>query len=191
MLRSQQRKGAPFPPLFRLTARSKILTYSTVFHTYSSELSIGDVLHLLIGISKGLLHLHSHNVVHRDIAARNILLGESGTPLVADFGLSVSLHAKQAVAAESATAAAAVSPASSSAASTPSAPPNTPATQAGASSSQSSKSTEIGGALMYRVTASSELLPLRWLSPESLNGVFTTRSDVWSFGGELRSPFRS
>jgi serine/threonine protein kinase len=41
----------------------------------------------LIGISKGLTHLHANNIVHRDVAARNVLLHQNDTKLT-DFGMS-------------------------------------------------------------------------------------------------------
>lgn len=35
----------------------------------------------------------------------------------------------------------------------------------------------------YYIIHGSDLLPLRWLAPESAeNGVFTSKSDVWAFG---------
>eukprot|EP01117_Protostelium_nocturnum_P016664 TRINITY_DN6655_c0_g1_i2.p1 TRINITY_DN6655_c0_g1~~TRINITY_DN6655_c0_g1_i2.p1 ORF type:complete len:357 (-),score=104.85 TRINITY_DN6655_c0_g1_i2:119-1060(-) len=40
------------------------------------------------GIALGILHLHSENVIHRDLAVRNILLNKHLEPKVADFGLS-------------------------------------------------------------------------------------------------------
>ena len=36
----------------------------------------------------GLAHLHHSNVVHRDIAARNVLLTSSGVAKLTDFGMS-------------------------------------------------------------------------------------------------------
>lgn len=39
----------------------------------------------------GLAHLHAHNVIHRDIASRNILISYSGSAVVCDFGLSRSI----------------------------------------------------------------------------------------------------
>ncbi len=35
-----------------------------------------------------MLHLHNNNIVHRDMAARNILLSEIGEPKISDFGMS-------------------------------------------------------------------------------------------------------
>ena len=43
---------------------------------------------IAIDISIGLHHLHLENVVHRDIACRNILLEEDWTAVVSDFGYS-------------------------------------------------------------------------------------------------------
>ncbi|PRP86567.1 hypothetical protein PROFUN_05205 [Planoprotostelium fungivorum] len=45
-------------------------------------------LDFVIGIARGMLHLHKENIIHRDLAVRNILLTESLVPKVSDFGLS-------------------------------------------------------------------------------------------------------
>jgi hypothetical protein len=41
----------------------------------------------LVGISKGLGHLHANNIVHRDVAARNVLLHQNEAKIT-DFGMS-------------------------------------------------------------------------------------------------------
>jgi len=53
-----------------------------------ASLQIDFVFNLVIGIARGLRQLHKQDVIHRDIAARNILLKEDLTPMVSDFGLS-------------------------------------------------------------------------------------------------------
>mmetsp|Transcript_20241 Transcript_20241/g.32516 ORF Transcript_20241/g.32516 Transcript_20241/m.32516 type:complete len:624 (+) Transcript_20241:139-2010(+) len=55
----------------------------------SLELSHGQgFLQVTKDIAKGLQHLHSLQLVHRDIACRNILLTKDGTAKIADFGLT-------------------------------------------------------------------------------------------------------
>lgn len=43
---------------------------------------------ILIGIARGMMHLHNNNLVHRDIKPENIMLDGNFNPLVADFGLA-------------------------------------------------------------------------------------------------------
>jgi serine/threonine protein kinase len=41
---------------------------------------------ILLGTAEGLRHISSHQIVHRDVALRNILLDQNLQPRVADFG---------------------------------------------------------------------------------------------------------
>ncbi|KAF8621334.1 hypothetical protein AX15_007869 [Amanita polypyramis BW_CC] len=43
---------------------------------------------LVLGIAKGLQHMHKLNIAHGDLKSSNVLISERGTPLVADFGQS-------------------------------------------------------------------------------------------------------
>lgn len=45
-------------------------------------------LRAAVEIADGLLHLHAHHVVHRDVSARNILVDAAGGHIVSDLGLS-------------------------------------------------------------------------------------------------------
>eukprot|EP01117_Protostelium_nocturnum_P011617 TRINITY_DN4219_c0_g1_i1.p1 TRINITY_DN4219_c0_g1~~TRINITY_DN4219_c0_g1_i1.p1 ORF type:complete len:242 (-),score=30.78 TRINITY_DN4219_c0_g1_i1:50-775(-) len=52
--------------------------------------SVSDAMkmNLILGIARGILHLHSEGVIHRDLACRNVLLDRGLEPKVSDFGLS-------------------------------------------------------------------------------------------------------
>lgn len=45
-------------------------------------------LQILIDVSAGLLHIHSHGVIHRDLNAGNVLLTRDLRAKIADFGMS-------------------------------------------------------------------------------------------------------
>jgi hypothetical protein len=51
------------------------------------EISLQTSVQWLTGIAKGLNHLHSNNVIHRDVAARNVLIHRN-EPKLTDFGMS-------------------------------------------------------------------------------------------------------
>ncbi|KLO08889.1 kinase-like protein [Schizopora paradoxa] len=43
---------------------------------------------LLRQVAKGLIHLHSHRIIHGDLKCANVLVSDDGTAMLADFGLS-------------------------------------------------------------------------------------------------------
>ncbi|KAF9789479.1 kinase-like domain-containing protein [Thelephora terrestris] len=47
-----------------------------------------DFSSLLLGIARGLVYLHSKGVVHGDLKGQNIMIDESGTARIIDFGLA-------------------------------------------------------------------------------------------------------
>ena len=52
------------------------------------KLSVGDAVHIVLDIARGLEHVHSRNMVHRDIKPGNILLTQSGLAKLSDLGLA-------------------------------------------------------------------------------------------------------
>ena len=60
------------------------------------DLSLADrwtrVREILIDLSKGLEHIHSHGVVHRDLKPSNILIDQAGRCIITDFGIVKELN---------------------------------------------------------------------------------------------------
>ena len=54
------------------------------------ETSFKSLLSLCVQVARGMAHLERLNIVHRDLASRNILLDENRMAKVADFGLALS-----------------------------------------------------------------------------------------------------
>ncbi|XP_050417754.2 fibroblast growth factor receptor 2 [Patella vulgata] len=53
-----------------------------------SQLSPKELLRFSHQIAKGMVHIASLHIVHRDVAARNILIGENNICKISDFGLA-------------------------------------------------------------------------------------------------------
>ncbi len=91
--------------------------------------SPAEQIALAEAIARGIDHLHQNNIVHRDLAVRNILL-HHGEPKISDFGMSRKLK----------------------------------------------ELSEVG-------KTATNIGPLRWMAPEALGKrLYSTKSDVWSFG---------
>jgi serine/threonine-protein kinase len=52
------------------------------------RLSVGDAIYIILDIARGLEHVHSRNIVHRDIKPGNILITQSGLAKISDLGLA-------------------------------------------------------------------------------------------------------
>ncbi|KAJ1686637.1 hypothetical protein LUZ63_018027 [Rhynchospora breviuscula] len=54
----------------------------------SDSLSWLERFDIILGVAKGLAHLHRHGIVHYNIKSTNVLLDGSGEPKLADYGLA-------------------------------------------------------------------------------------------------------
>ncbi|KAF9647848.1 kinase-like protein, partial [Thelephora ganbajun] len=75
------------PELFDLCLVSEWLDNGNMLQFVRTHEEV-DRRSLLIGITRGLHHLHSNEVIHGDLKGSNILIDEQGNPLLSDFGLS-------------------------------------------------------------------------------------------------------
>ena len=56
------------------------------------QLPIDDAVRIASEVASALEHAHRHGVVHRDVKPENILLGDDGQALVADFGIALAVR---------------------------------------------------------------------------------------------------
>ena len=58
-----------------------------------SKVDLEQSLQLMLGISNGLMHAHSHGVVHGDLQTSTVFLNDAAVPKINDFGLAMALRA--------------------------------------------------------------------------------------------------
>lgn len=61
-------------------------------HVKANALPRADVLRLFLSVCSAVAHAHGRLILHRDIKADNVLVGEDGEPRLIDFGIATSLE---------------------------------------------------------------------------------------------------
>jgi tRNA A-37 threonylcarbamoyl transferase component Bud32 len=58
-------------------------------------LPVADAVAIAHQVARGLAFAHEHGIVHRDVKPQNVILDETGSPKVTDFGIARSLDPKE------------------------------------------------------------------------------------------------
>ena len=69
------------------------VSHGTLKQYTKSRLSYKKAIDIIIPIAEALGYAHSRKIIHRDIKPANILFGESGEPILSDFGIAKILDA--------------------------------------------------------------------------------------------------
>ena len=73
-------------PLRNIDMLSKTLSFKTDY------LSREELVRMCVDVAKGMEHLASHHLIHRDVATRNCLVADDLTIKIADFGMSRDIY---------------------------------------------------------------------------------------------------
>ena len=73
--------GAP------LSVVTEFMEGGSLFNFIRKQKDIDDETNykIIFGIARGMLHLHLENIIHRDLATRNVLLSSTQDPKISDF----------------------------------------------------------------------------------------------------------
>lgn len=81
------------PPFYIVTEYMSGNSLFSRIHDRRNPLSPTKLTIIALGVAYGLLHMHSLNMLHRDIKSLNILLNADDYPMICDFGMSRSFCA--------------------------------------------------------------------------------------------------
>ena len=70
-----------------LSVVTEFLERGSLYNYLRSEqqIDVKTKTKMIVGIAKGMLHIHLENIVHRDLATRNVLLTLTLDPKITDF----------------------------------------------------------------------------------------------------------
>lgn len=60
----------------------------TLLHLQNGQLKLSTVLKIGTEVCRGMDYLHKRKIVHRDLKAANLLMDDTGTVKIADFGVA-------------------------------------------------------------------------------------------------------
>jgi serine/threonine protein kinase len=73
--------SSPFCVITEFLVRGSLFNYLKQHHDIEPALK----LRIIFGIAKGMFHIHLEDIVHRDLATRNVLLSSTLEPKISDF----------------------------------------------------------------------------------------------------------